>query len=165
MSFQELCPIFGRVVAEWSAPPHTTSSAPFLFHVHGSGNDRSDLRVIATDFQSNTFQTIKARQQLEDLVSHLSYSLFLFSDSKFKLFHPCLVWWGFFYFTCMGFVPITDQGQVLSSEYGTEMMLLCLKMEPKWCYFLEGGTKMMLFYWKMLVLRSLLLLWAFSNWP
>lgn len=58
-------PIFGRVEAEWSAPP--TSSAPFLYHVRGSGDDRSALRVIASDFQSNTFQAIRSRQQLDDL--------------------------------------------------------------------------------------------------
>lgn len=66
-------PIFGRVEAEWSAPP--TSSAPFLYHVHGIGDDRSALRVIASDFQSNTFQAIRSRQQLDDLVRHPSASL------------------------------------------------------------------------------------------
>ncbi|KAK6125566.1 hypothetical protein DH2020_040688 [Rehmannia glutinosa] len=68
MSFEDMYPIFGRVIAEWSAPPpHTTPSAPFLFRVHGNGGDHSALRVIATDFHSNTFQAIKSRQQLEDL--------------------------------------------------------------------------------------------------
>ncbi|KAH6810316.1 hypothetical protein C2S51_024078 [Perilla frutescens var. frutescens] len=61
-------PIFGRVVAEWSAPPPQTTSPPsFLYYVHCSGIDRSSLRAIATDFQSNTFQAIRSRQQLEDL--------------------------------------------------------------------------------------------------
>ncbi|PIM99245.1 hypothetical protein CDL12_28262 [Handroanthus impetiginosus] len=68
MSFGEMCPIFRRVVAEWSPPaPDATQPAPFLFHVSGNGDDRSALRVIATDFQSKTFQAIKSRQQLEDL--------------------------------------------------------------------------------------------------
>ncbi|KAI3451573.1 hypothetical protein Pfo_008238 [Paulownia fortunei] len=68
MSFEEMYPIFGRVEADWSAPlPQTTPSAPFLFRVHANGNDHSALRVIATDFRSNTFQAIKSRQQLEDL--------------------------------------------------------------------------------------------------
>lgn len=65
---QEMHPIFGRVVAEWSAPPQQATPSPsFLYYVHYSGNDRSALRVIATDFKSNTFQTIRSRQQLEDL--------------------------------------------------------------------------------------------------
>ncbi|GFQ02009.1 hypothetical protein PHJA_002344800 [Phtheirospermum japonicum] len=68
MSFEEMDPIFGRVVPEWSPPsPHTTPSSPFLYRVHCHGSDHSALRVIATDFQSKTFQAIKSRQQLEDL--------------------------------------------------------------------------------------------------
>ncbi|KAL1556967.1 hypothetical protein AAHA92_12514 [Salvia divinorum] len=61
-------PIFGRVVAEWSSPSRqTSSSAPFLYCVHLNGSDGSALRVVATDFQCNTFQVIRSRQQLEDL--------------------------------------------------------------------------------------------------
>ncbi|KAK4416663.1 hypothetical protein Salat_2491800 [Sesamum alatum] len=61
-------PVIRKVIAEWSPPrPLTSPPAPFLFHVHADGNDRSGLRVIATDFQSNTFQAIKSRLQLEDL--------------------------------------------------------------------------------------------------
>ncbi|XP_057770159.1 uncharacterized protein LOC130989991 isoform X2 [Salvia miltiorrhiza] len=68
MTFQEMHPIFGRVVAESSAPPQQTSSrVPFLYYLHRSGDDGSVLRVVATDFQCNTFQTIRSRQQLEDL--------------------------------------------------------------------------------------------------
>ncbi|EYU23730.1 hypothetical protein ABFS82_08G089600 [Erythranthe guttata] len=68
MSFGELQPIFGRVVGEWSgSPPQSSPAPPFLYQVHGSGNDDSALRIIATDFQSNTFQVIKSSQQLEDL--------------------------------------------------------------------------------------------------
>ncbi|KAL6523082.1 hypothetical protein OROHE_016377 [Orobanche hederae] len=66
MSFEH--PIFGRVAPERSAPtPHTTPSPQFLFRVHGDGNDHSALRVMTTDFRSNTFEAIKSRQQLEDL--------------------------------------------------------------------------------------------------
>ncbi|KAG6405903.1 hypothetical protein SASPL_133497 [Salvia splendens] len=61
-------PIFGRVVAEWSSPSQQISSpAPFLYCVHLNGSDDSALRVVATDFQSNTFQVIRSRHQLEDL--------------------------------------------------------------------------------------------------
>ncbi|KAK4393756.1 hypothetical protein Sango_1846400 [Sesamum angolense] len=68
MSFEEMCPVFRKVIAEWSPPrPLTKPPAPFLFHVHGDGNGHSGIRIIATDFQSNTFQAIKSRHQLEDL--------------------------------------------------------------------------------------------------
>ncbi|KAL8473536.1 hypothetical protein ACS0TY_030388 [Phlomoides rotata] len=68
MSIEEMHPLFGRVVPEWSSPtPQSTSLPPFLFYVYGGGNDRSALRLIATDFNSNTFQAIKSCQQLEDL--------------------------------------------------------------------------------------------------
>ncbi|XP_042007397.1 uncharacterized protein LOC121756010 isoform X2 [Salvia splendens] len=61
-------PIFGRVVAEWSSPSQQISSpAPFLYCVHLNGSDDLTLRVVATDFQSNTFQVIRSRHQLEDL--------------------------------------------------------------------------------------------------
>ncbi|KAL6498073.1 hypothetical protein OROGR_028470 [Orobanche gracilis] len=68
MGFEEMHPIFGRVAPEWSAPtPHATPSPHFLFWVHGHGNDHSALRVMTTDFRSNTFEAIKSRQQLEDM--------------------------------------------------------------------------------------------------
>ncbi|KAL0378228.1 UNVERIFIED_CONTAM: hypothetical protein Sradi_3128300 [Sesamum radiatum] len=68
MSFEEMPPVFRKVIAEWSPPrPLTKPPAPFLFRVHADGNDHSGIRIIATDFQSNTFQAIKSRHQLEDL--------------------------------------------------------------------------------------------------
>lgn len=74
--------VFGRVVAERSAPQDTASPAEFLFCVRLNEDEDSTLRVIATDFKSNTLQSVKSRQQLEDLVSQLAsplFRLFLFS--------------------------------------------------------------------------------------
>lgn len=66
MGFDEMEPIFGRVNAEWSAP-HKTPLKPFLFHVHGLPSDPSTLRVCATDFHSNTWDSLKSAQELEDM--------------------------------------------------------------------------------------------------
>lgn len=96
MSIDEIHPLFGRVAPEWlSPPPQTTAPAPFLYYVHGGGNDRSALRVIATDFHSNTFQAIKSRHQLEDLVSfefffHPLY-FFFHALKSYHLLHARLV--------------------------------------------------------------------------
>ncbi|XP_051126793.1 uncharacterized protein LOC127248480 [Andrographis paniculata] len=61
-------PLFGRVIAESSAPPQVTATpSEFLFQVHLDQNDLSSFRFIATDFKSNTFQAVKSRQQMEDL--------------------------------------------------------------------------------------------------
>ncbi|CAN4111942.1 unnamed protein product [Withania somnifera] len=66
MGFDEMEPIFGRVIAEWSAP-HKTPLKPFLFHVGGLPSDPSTLRVFATDFHSNTWHALKSTQELEDM--------------------------------------------------------------------------------------------------
>ncbi|XP_070011709.1 uncharacterized protein [Nicotiana sylvestris] len=66
MGFDEMEPIFGRVNAEWSAP-HKTPLKPFLFHVHGLPSDPSTLRVCATDFHSNTWDSLKSAQELEGM--------------------------------------------------------------------------------------------------
>ncbi|CAA0839470.1 Unknown protein [Striga hermonthica] len=59
-----MCPIFRKIVPEWSAPTHAHPSPPFLCRVQ---HDGKNLRIMATDFGSNTFEAIKSSQQLEDL--------------------------------------------------------------------------------------------------
>ncbi|XP_075498391.1 uncharacterized protein LOC142536885 [Primulina tabacum] len=66
MSFTGLDQIFGKVSADWSAP-HSTALEPFLLHVHPLQSDSASLLITVTDFQSNTFQAIKSRLQLEDM--------------------------------------------------------------------------------------------------
>lgn len=66
MNFGDMTPIFGEVTAVWSAPS-TTPLESFLFRVHGLQNDPSGFRIIVTDFQSNTFEAIRSRHQLEDM--------------------------------------------------------------------------------------------------
>ncbi|CAA3025540.1 Hypothetical predicted protein [Olea europaea subsp. europaea] len=70
MDFCDMTPIFGEVEAVWSAPS-TTPLEPFLFRVHGLQNDPSGLRIIVTDFQSNTFEAIRTRHQLEDMKDNI----------------------------------------------------------------------------------------------
>ncbi|KAL3615909.1 hypothetical protein CASFOL_040203 [Castilleja foliolosa] len=85
MSFEEMDLIIGRVIPEWSpSSPHTTPSSPFLYRVHRHGSDHSALQVIATDFQSNTLQAIKSRQQLDDLRDDIGIggSWYEFGSSK-----------------------------------------------------------------------------------
>ncbi|KAL2498576.1 hypothetical protein Adt_24126 [Abeliophyllum distichum] len=70
MDFGDMKPIFGEVTAVWSASS-TTPLEPFLFRVHGMQNDPSALRIFVTDFQSNTFEAIKSRHQLEDMKDNI----------------------------------------------------------------------------------------------
>ncbi|XP_059624473.1 uncharacterized protein LOC132267337 [Cornus florida] len=64
MAFQDFEPMFGEPKAEWSAP-NKVSLPPFLFYVHPS--DSSRLRVLVTDFCSNTWEAIRSVQDLEDM--------------------------------------------------------------------------------------------------
>ena len=66
MGLEEIEPIFGEAKAEWSAP-NSPPLRPFLFWVHALGS--SSLRVIVTDFHSNTFEAVRSIEQLEDMVS------------------------------------------------------------------------------------------------
>ncbi|CAK9173013.1 unnamed protein product, partial [Ilex paraguariensis] len=64
MGFEDLEPIFGQPKAEWSAP-NSTPLRPLLFHVHAL--DPSRLRVLVTDFHSNTYEAVRSVQHLEDM--------------------------------------------------------------------------------------------------
>ncbi|XP_057492767.1 uncharacterized protein LOC130778262 [Actinidia eriantha] len=64
MGLEEIEPIFGEAKAAWSAP-NSPPLRPFLFWVHALGS--SSLRVIVTDFHSNTFEAVRSIEQLEDM--------------------------------------------------------------------------------------------------
>ncbi|EPS72712.1 hypothetical protein M569_02049, partial [Genlisea aurea] len=67
---EDLNPIFGRVLARPSAL--MAESVPFILHAYGLADD--ELRVVVSDFRSNTFQGIMSRNQLENLRDDIGIS-------------------------------------------------------------------------------------------
>lgn len=72
MDFENMEPIFGQLKAvEWSVGGGGGHGSlplkPFLYLVQASPNDHSPLRILVTDFHSNTWEALKSTSQLEDM--------------------------------------------------------------------------------------------------
>lgn len=80
MGFEELEPIFGELNVE-SAGERSVPSRRFLYHVHAA--DPAHLRIVATDFHSNTWEAVRSIVQLEDMVCQPSM---LYALSIYPLF-------------------------------------------------------------------------------
>ncbi|XP_048335185.2 uncharacterized protein LOC125423812 [Ziziphus jujuba] len=64
MGLEELEPIFGEPKVEWAGKGSAPSSR-FVLYVHGA--DPSHLRIVVTDFHSNTWEAVRSALQLEDM--------------------------------------------------------------------------------------------------
>ncbi|XP_077212675.1 U2 small nuclear ribonucleoprotein auxiliary factor-like protein [Tasmannia lanceolata] len=64
-SLETFQPKFGEAKAEWENPEISEQLLPFLFYVYALDNSR--IRIILSDFHSNTWERVRTIQHLEDM--------------------------------------------------------------------------------------------------
>lgn len=102
MGLEEFKPIFGQPNTEW-LDPSSTRLKKFLLYVDAP--DPSNLRILVTDFDSNTWVAVRSIAQLEDIVSFFLSPFNLLAPFSYKLVDYNSIYVGV-YFTCFSVVFI-----------------------------------------------------------